>query len=85
MAKYYASSPEIGLVPLEGDGLLEAIEDATGRSWKVSERKTIPILDIDARPVAWIDPEDRTWTLTPPPQWFAGGCTVEAESVPLEH
>ncbi len=25
MAKYYASSPEIGLVPLKGDGLLEAI------------------------------------------------------------
>ena len=48
MAKYYASSPEIGLVPLKGDGLLEAIEDATGRSWKVSERKTIPILNIDA-------------------------------------
>ncbi len=69
MAKYYASNPVDGLVPLNGETLIEAIEDAANHDWKFTDG-TIPIFDGSAKPIAWMDPEDCAWTLTPPATWW---------------
>ena len=82
MTKFYASNPVDGLVPLRGENLMEAVEDAGGRDWKFKEG-SISILDSKAQPVAWIDPSDCTWTLTPPVRWWAGKPAPKAEVVQL--
>ena len=84
MTKFYANSPADGLVPLNGESLMEAIKDASGRAWKFTEG-SVPILNGDARPVAWVDPDDHSWTLSPPVRWWAGSIVEEAEAVPLQH
>ncbi|MCY3566148.1 MAG: hypothetical protein OXH27_08195 [Gammaproteobacteria bacterium] len=85
MAKYYASNPVDGLVPLNGETLMEAIEDAANRDWKFTDG-TIPIFDGSAKPIAWMDPEDCAWTLTPPATWWpAKSDSIEAREKNIRH
>jgi len=82
MTRFYASSPEDGLVPLRGENLMEAIENAGRRTWKF-RGGSIVMMNGEAQPVAWLDPSDYTWTLSPPVRWWAGRPAAKAEVVRL--
>ncbi len=84
MAKYYANNPVDGLVPLKGESLMEAIESAASYNWKSTDG-TIAIFDGTAQPVAWMDPEDCAWTLSPPAVWWPARPGSENEVKNIRH
>ena len=84
MSKFYATNPVDGLVPLKGDTLMEAIAYAADFNWKFNEG-SIAIFDGTAQPIAWLDPEDCAWTLSPPATWWPAKPGHEVEVKNIRH